>query len=38
LYSPERSLKYETYLPSGDHAGAISAEPLALVMSRTSPF
>src|SRR5512132_4084427 len=38
LYSPDRSLQYDTDLPSGDHAGAISAEPLELVMSRTSPF
>src|SRR6188768_3030498 len=38
LYSPDLSLKYEIHLPSGDHAGCRSAEPLELVMLRTSPF
>src|ERR1043166_8903676 len=38
LYSPDLSLKYETYLPSGDHAGSRSADPLEFVMLRTSPF
>ena len=38
LYSPERSLKYETYLPSGDQAGSRSAEPLEWLRLRTSPF
>src|SRR4029453_3764981 len=38
LYSPDLSLKYETYLPSGDHAGSRSAEPLELLRFRTSPF
>src|SRR6185436_21195069 len=38
LYSPDLSLKYETYLPSGDHAGSRSAEALELVRLRTSPF
>src|SRR4030095_14596641 len=38
LYSPERSLKYEIERPSGDQAGAISAEPLEFVRLRTSPF
>ena len=38
LYSPDLSLKYEIHLPSGDHAGWRSAEPLELVMLRTSPF
>src|SRR6185437_4170156 len=37
-YSPVLSLKYEIDLPSGDHAGSISAEPLELVRSRTSPL
>src|SRR5438034_6967492 len=37
-YSPERSLKYEIHLPSGDHAGSRSAELLELVRLRTSPF
>src|SRR3954471_9545145 len=37
-YSPDLSLKYESDLPSGDHAGAISDEPLVRVMLRTSPF
>ena len=30
LYSPDLSLKYETNLPSGDHAGSRSADPLEL--------
>src|SRR5206468_6863312 len=38
LYSPDLSLKYETYLPSGDQAGSLSADPLELVRLRTSPF
>src|SRR4029079_5432340 len=38
LYSPDLSLKYETYLPSGDHAGSRSAAALELVRLRTSPF
>src|SRR5262245_58957623 len=38
LYSPDLSLKYEMYLPSGDHAGSRSAEPLELLKFRTSPF
>src|SRR5262252_1662603 len=38
LYSPDLSLKYEIHLPSGDHAGSRSAEPLELVKLRTSPF
>src|SRR5262245_24588526 len=38
LYSPDLSLKYETYLPSGDHAGSRSAEPLECVRFLTSPF
>src|SRR4051794_23440509 len=38
LYSPDLSLKYETDLPSGDHAGSRSADPLELVRLRTSPF
>ena len=38
LYSPDLSLKYEIHLPSGDHAGWRSADPLACVMLRTSPF
>src|SRR6185436_9141018 len=38
MYSPDLSLKYETYLPSGDHAGSRSAEPLELLRFRTSPF
>src|SRR3954470_14447859 len=37
-YSPERSLKYEMNLPSGDHAGSRSAEALEFVKLRTSPF
>src|SRR5512143_3804361 len=37
-YSPDRSLKYDSVLPSGDHAGSRSAEPLELVRLRTSPF
>src|SRR5690242_3131718 len=37
-YSPDLSLKYETYFPSGDHAGARSAEPDDWVRLRTSPF
>ena len=37
-YSPERSLKYEMNLPSGDQAGSRSAEPLELVRLRASPF
>src|SRR5438034_346214 len=38
VYSPDLSLKYETYLPSGDHAGSRSADPLECVRFRTSPF
>src|SRR5580765_2126401 len=38
LYSPDLSLKYETYLPSGDQAGSRSADPLELVRLRTSPL
>src|SRR5262245_8042556 len=38
LYSPDLSLKYDTYLPSGDHAGSRSAEPLEFDRLRTSPF
>src|SRR3954463_15550619 len=38
LYSPDLSLKYDTNLPSGDHAGSRSAEPLELERLRTSPF
>src|ERR1043166_7912487 len=38
LYSPDLSLKYETNLPSGDHAGSRSAEPLEFVRLRTSPL
>src|SRR5215208_6303367 len=38
LYSPDLSLKYETNLPSGDHAGSRSAEALEFVRLRTSPF
>src|SRR5262245_53878744 len=37
-YSPDLSLKYDTYLPSGDHAGSRSAELLDFVRFRTSPF
>src|SRR2546425_11467645 len=37
-YSPDLSLKYEMNLPSGDHAGSRSAEPLEFVRLRTSPF
>src|SRR5262249_48690937 len=37
-YSPDLSLKYETYLPSGDHAGSRSADPLECVRLRMSPF
>src|SRR5437870_4051553 len=37
-YSPDRSLKYEINLPSGDQAGSRSAELLELVRLRTSPF
>ena len=32
------SLKYDTYFPSGDHAGSRSADPLEWLRSRTSPF
>src|SRR5512147_2351725 len=38
LYSPDLSLKYDTDLPSGDHAGSRSAEPLEFVRLRMSPF
>src|SRR5262245_6507727 len=38
LYSPDLSLKYEIHLPSGDHAGWRSADPLEFVMLRVSPF
>src|SRR4051812_19873761 len=38
LYSPDLSLKYDTYLPSGDHAGSRSADPLEFDRFRTSPF
>src|SRR3954468_14914681 len=38
LYSPDLSLKYETDLPSGDHAGSRLADPLELGRLRTSPF
>src|ERR1041385_4350201 len=38
LYSPDLSLKYDTNLPSGDHAGSRSADPLELLRLRTSPF
>ena len=38
LYSPDLSLKYEMNLPSGDHAGSRSADPLEFVRLRTSPF
>ncbi len=38
LYSPDLSLNHETDLPSGDHAGSRSAEPLEFVRLRTSPF
>src|SRR4051812_45744107 len=38
LYSPDLSLKYDTNLPSGDHAGSRSAEPLEFVRFLTSPF
>src|SRR3974390_1877094 len=38
LYSPDRSLKYEMYFPSGDHAGSRSADPLEWLKLRTSPF
>src|ERR1700754_1869116 len=37
-YSPDLSEKYESDLPSGDHAGAITDAPLVRVMLRTSPF
>src|SRR5206468_9041393 len=37
-YSPDLSLKYEINLPSGDHAGSRSAEPLEFVRLRVSPF
>src|SRR2546423_2288715 len=37
-YSPDRSLKYEIHLPSGDHAGSRLAEPVEFVRLRTSPF
>src|SRR5262245_10719942 len=37
-YSPDLSLKYETNLPSGDHAGSRSADPLELERSRTPPL
>jgi hypothetical protein len=38
LYSPDLSLKYETYFPSGDHAGSRSADALECVRFLTSPF
>src|SRR4029079_8933323 len=38
LYSPDLSLKYETYFPSGDHAGSRSADPLECDRLRMSPF
>ncbi len=38
MYSPDLSLKYETHLPSGDHAGSRSADPLEFVRLRMSPF
>src|ERR1051325_1928461 len=38
LYSPDLSLKYEMYLPSGDQAGSRSAAPVEFVRLRTSPF
>src|SRR5713226_6992222 len=38
LYSPDLSLKYDTYLPSGDQAGSRSADPLECVRFLTSPF
>src|SRR5437764_15331661 len=38
LYSPDLSLKYERYLPSGDQAGSRSADPLECVKLRTSPL
>src|SRR5581483_8285638 len=38
LYSPDLSLKYDTYLPSGDQAGSRSADALECVRLRTSPF
>ena len=38
LYSPDLSLKYEMYLPSGDQAGSRSADPLEWLRLRTSPF
>src|SRR5215831_3540975 len=37
-HSPDRSLKYDTYLPSGDQAGCSSAELLECVRLRISPF
>src|SRR5262245_27255099 len=37
LYSPDLSLKYDTYLPSGDHDGPRSADPLDCVRLRMSP-
>ena len=37
-YSPDRSLKYESDFPSGDHAGSCSADALELVRLRTSPL
>ena len=37
-YSPEASLNQHTDLPSGDHAGSRSAEPLERVRLRVSPF
>src|SRR5580765_759765 len=38
LYSPDLSLKYEMYFPSGDQAGSRSADPLEWLRFRTSPF
>jgi hypothetical protein len=39
LYSPERSLKYDTNRPSGDHAGvALRRSHSLLVRLRASPF
>src|ERR1035437_2071832 len=37
-YSPDLSLKYEINLPSGDHAGSRSADPLEFVRLLTSRF
>ena len=38
LYSPLLSLKYDSVLPSGLHAGSRSADVLDELMLRTSPF